>query len=243
MRFPMTCLALTALALVPVTRAAEKPADKTPLPALQGTWTLKASEAEEQANTTPIWWVIKGNTIYYGGKELARAVVDDSTKPRCLDLTFRTPKRTLEGIYAVDGDTLKICVNRSADGIKDRPAAFSTRDKPDWRLLVSERGKDRKIDDVEGLGGFVGLMIKADKEKQTVVIDAVLEDSPAKKAGLKKDDILLQVGGAEVKELVATIKITRQAKPGSELKLRIRRGDQEKDVTVKVGVLPFFQLD
>src|SRR5262249_10242075 len=157
----------------------------------------KASDLPE----TSFWWVIKGNNIYYGGQVLAKATSDDTTKPRCLDLAFRNPERTLEGIYAVEGDTFKLCVNRSADGVQERPSTFSTRDKTDWRLLVFKRDKDRKIDDVEGLGGFVGVMIQVDMKSKKVVITAALEGSPAMKAGLKKDDVLLKVGTSEATDL------------------------------------------
>ena len=246
MRFTIHCLILIALPLATTARGADEPAKKGPLAALQGTWKLTALEAdgkESDLPETPFWWVIKGNKIYYGGQELARATTDDVTNPRCIDLAFRNPERTLEGIYSADADTFKICVNRSADGVKERPTTFSTRDNPEWRLLVFKRDKERKPDDVAGLGGFVGLAIQVDMDSQKIVIASVLKDSPAMKAGLRKDDVLLQVGTVEVKDLKSVINTIRQAKPGSELMLRIRRGDKEQDVTVKVGVLPFFLLD
>ena len=99
MRYTIPCLILTALPLVTVTRAADEPDKKAPLAALQGTWKLTALEAngkESDLPETPYWWVIKGNKIYYGGQELARAKTDDSTKPRCIDLTFQTSERTLD---------------------------------------------------------------------------------------------------------------------------------------------------
>ena len=246
MRFMISCLILTALLLAPAARGADEPAKQKPLAALQGTWKLTTLEADGKASDlpeVPFWWVIKGNKIYYGGQELARAKPDDSTKPRCIDLTFQTSERTLEGIYSVEADTLKICVNKSADGVKERPSTFSTQDKSEWRLLVFKRDKERKIDDVEGLGGWVGVMIMAEKDSKKIVITAAFQGSPARKAGLKKDDILLQVGTSEAIDLQEVVKRIRQAKPGSELMLRIKRGDKEQDVTVKVGVLPFLLLD
>jgi len=44
-------------------------------------------------------------------------------------------------------------------------------------------------------------------------------------------------------DLQTTVRTIRQVKPGTELTLRIRRGEKEQDVKVKVGVLPFFLLD
>jgi uncharacterized protein (TIGR03067 family) len=235
------CLMLTTLPAGPAT-----PGRDGPLAALQGTWKLTALEADGKASDlpeVPFWWVIKGDNVYYGGQVLARATVDDMVKPPCIDLAFQNPERTLEGIYAVEADTLKICVNRSTDDVKERPSGFSTRDKPAWRLLVFQRDKDRKPDDVSGLGGFVGLVLQFDADSNKVVIRDTLKSSPAMRAGLKKDDVLVRVGAAEATDLQAVIASIRQAKPGSELMLRIKRGDKEQEATVKVGVLPFFLLD
>jgi uncharacterized protein (TIGR03067 family) len=245
MRLTVIGLILAALPTA-AARGADEPARKGPLAALQGTWKLTALEADGKASDlpeAPFWWVVKGNKIYYGGQELARATADDTTRPRCIDLAFRNPERTLEGIYAVEAGTFKVCVNRSAEGVKERPSGFSTRDKTDWRLLTFKRDKDRKTDDVAGLGGFVGLTIQVDRDSQKVVVAAVQAGSPAMKAGLKKADVLVRVGTLEVSGLPGVIKSIRQAQPNTELVLRTRRGGKEQDVTVKVGVLPFFLLD
>ena len=47
---------------------------------------------------------------------MAKLTADAATTPRCLDLTFRGPDRVYEGIYAVEGDTLKICYDPDGDG-------------------------------------------------------------------------------------------------------------------------------
>jgi S1-C subfamily serine protease len=47
------------------------------------------------------------------------------------------------------------------------------------------------------------------------------------------------VGGSDVTDLRSVIDPVRQAKPGSKLEFHIRRDGKEKDVTVKVGILPF----
>ena len=106
-----------------------------------------------------------------------------------------------------------------------------------------KRDKERKQDDLEGLAGFVGVGLQKKEDSKGLIITVVLEDSPAKKAGLMKDDVLLKVGDQEANDLKGTVSLVRQAKPGTELALRIKRGDKEKDVTVKVGVAPFFLLD
>jgi S1-C subfamily serine protease len=69
-----------------------------------------------------------------------------------------------------------------------------------------------------------------------------LDKTPAKAAGLLKDDVLLSVGGANVADLLGAINLVRKAKPGDELTLRVRRAGKEIDVKVKPTVVPFTGL-
>ena len=246
MRIAIVCLTLAPLVLVAPPRAAGDEAGKDRLAPLQGTWKVTALEADGKLTELPdvsFWWFIQGDKVRYGGQELARLTVDTTTQPRCIDLKFHNPERVYEGIYAVEDDTLKICINRVTEGVKERPGAFSTKGKPEWRLLVFKRDKERKGDDIAGLGGFVGLMIQAPGDGKPLLIAGVLRDSPAMKAGLKKDDALVRVGGVEATDLRSVITRVRQAKPGGELAVRIKRGDKEQAVTIRVGVVPFFLLD
>jgi S1-C subfamily serine protease len=127
--------------------------------------------------------------------------------------------------------------------VRERPLDFSTEDKPGRRLLVFTRVKPGEGDANDGLTGYVGVAIQARQGPQQIVIMEVVDGGPAQKAGLKKDDVLLTVGGTEATELRAVVEAIRQAKPGSELTFRVKRGDREKDINVKVGFLPFILLD
>jgi uncharacterized protein (TIGR03067 family) len=210
---------------------------------LQGTWKLVSVETEGMTND-PMGsgkpkWVIKGDKVFYGGTEIAELKPDASTSPQIIDLKFRDPERVYEGIYEVKEGTLKICLNRQSEGAKDRPGAFSTKDQSDWRLLIFEQEKDAKADPNEGLSGFVGLALKRGEDKEEVVVASPLKDSPADKAGFKKDDVILKVGGTAAADLPGAINLVRKAKPGEKLEFHIRRGKEESSITVKVGVLPF----
>src|SRR5262245_57714273 len=85
-------------------------------PNVQGAWKLQSVENDgkpmEISDNQPRW-IIKGNKVMYGGGELAVLKVVSTATPKSLDLNFAKPKRTFEGIYSVEGNTLKICVNRN----------------------------------------------------------------------------------------------------------------------------------
>jgi uncharacterized protein (TIGR03067 family) len=245
MRLTKTLFSLVAVCLVFTTSLRSARADDTPTKEtkeLQGTWKLVSVESEGMLND-PMGgkpkWVIKGDKVFYGGNEIAELKIDASTSPKIVDLKFRDPDRIHEGIYSVEKGILKICLNRMTEGAKDRPSMFSTKDQSEWRLLVFDQEKDAKSDPAEGLSGFVGLQLKNGEDNNEVVVVSPLKDSPADKAGFKKDDVILKVAGAAVADLQAAINTVRKAKPGDKLEFRIRRDKQESNITVKVGILPF----
>jgi uncharacterized protein (TIGR03067 family) len=224
--------------------AADDAQQKKVLAELQGAWKLVGREQDGKALnlTGQPRWVIRDNKVLYGGDELAVLTLDAETTPKCIDLVFTNPKRTYEGIVAVEDKTLRICYNRETEGAKDRPITFSTKDKSDWRLLVFERDEAKDVDKYEGISGFVGLMIRQDQDKNEVVVVDALAGGSAKKAGLEKDDIIISIDNTKAANLQAVIQTLRQCKPGSEVMFTIKRMDQTKEIKVKVGIVPF-QMD
>ena len=213
---------------------------------LEGTWKLSKLEVdgrEAELGDRPLVWVIQGDKVLYGGEELAVLAKDGSTNPKTLDLKFASPRRTYEGIYSVDKETLTICVNSKTEGVKERPHLFSTEGKPEWRLLVFKKGKTTDTGSIDQLPGFVGMMISFDKDTNEVLIQGVLKNSPAEKAGLKKDDVLLKVAGGAATDIQTVVKTTRKFVPGTEIEMRLKRDGKAIDVKLKVGMLPFVLLD
>jgi uncharacterized protein (TIGR03067 family) len=209
---------------------------------LQGCWKLVSVETDGKA-ANPVGGgrprvVIKGDTVYYGGEAIIRLTADPSTSPRVIDLKFRDPDRVYEGVYVIEKDTLKVCLNGRADA-KDRPGAFSTKDQADWRLLVFEREEAAPANPSDGATAFAGVQLRADEDTKDVLVEAPIKGSPAEKAGLKKGDVILKVGAAAATDLEGTVKAVRQAKPGEKLDFQVRRGGKEMTVTVTVGVFPF----
>lgn len=218
---------------------------KKELAELQGVWRLIGFEVDGQEaylqEHKQLRWVIKGDKVLYGGDEFAKLTVDPATTPRCLDLARVKSERIHEGIYKLDNDRLKICVGVATEGVKERPVRFDNKGIDKFRTMLFVR--DKPGTELEGAAGFVGVQLRADENTKEIQIVDTIKDSPAQKAGLKKDDILLKVGDTATGDLQATVDLVRQLKPGSDAILRVRRAGKEQDITVKVGVAPIVFLE
>jgi uncharacterized protein (TIGR03067 family) len=235
------CLGMLAFSSVAV---AQDPAKS--FQELQGTWKLLAVTENGVVREFPdhqFIWVITGKKVHYGGEHLATLSIHIGESPRPIDIEFQQPKHTNEGIYKLEDDKLTLCVNAQPGDAKDRPADFETKNFANRKLLIFERIKDRTGDPTEGLGGFVGVAIRADADTKTLIIDNVLKNSPAEMAGLMKDDVLRKVDGIDASDLLSVVKLIRRAKPKSDLVLRVARAGKDQDITIKVGVLPFHILE
>ncbi|MEN3045768.1 MAG: S1C family serine protease [Candidatus Hydrothermales bacterium] len=92
--------------------------------------------------------------------------------------------------------------------------------------LIKERGKVYE--------GFLGILVDF-KEGEGIKINKVLRDSPAEKAGLKEDDIIVSYNEKKywnVKDFINDVKSTPS---NSEVKMEIKRDGKIKSIIVKVG--------
>jgi len=218
---------------------------KKELAEMQGVWRIIGFEVDGKEaylqEHKQIRWVIKDDKVLYGGDEFAKLSLDPAANPKCLDLGFVKSKRVHEGIYKLDKDRLKICVGVMTEGVKERPLKFDNQGIDKYRTMLFVR--DKPGTELEGAAGFVGVQLRIDGKTKEIQIVDTIKDSPAEKAGVKKDDFLLKVGSDAAEDLQQTIKLVQQLKPGSNAILRVRRADKEQDITVKVGVAPFLFLE
>jgi serine protease Do len=71
-----------------------------------------------------------------------------------------------------------------------------------------------------------------------VIVIKVLPGSPADEAGLQPGDIILAVNGKKIKD-VSDLQFTiMKTKPGTEVKLKVLRGEKTLTLTVKIGEMP-----
>lgn len=97
-------------------------------------------------------------------------------------------------------------------------------------------GQVRAEDEPEG---SIGIQIKIEGGKIEVV--EPIKDSPADKAGIKTGDILVKINDHKVKDNVEqddlqdTVKEIVKHKPGTKIKVTVKRGDKEMEIEVTVG--------
>ena len=158
--------------------------------------------------------VIADDQVLYGGEFLAALRNYPELTPKGLDLTFREPKQEYEGIYVIEKDRLKVCLNTRAEGPKERPSDFTAKDKPNLRVFNFQR-----LSPDDGPGpqkGFVGMALGLEGNELEVAIQSVIPNSPAEKAGLKAGDIVLSVGDERAQDLQITVDAVRRTMPAAK---------------------------
>jgi serine protease Do len=84
---------------------------------------------------------------------------------------------------------------------------------------------------IAGPGGYHGIVFVPDVVERTPpFVDDVRPNSPAAKAGLRSDDLIVYVEGEPVASIKAFQEYIRKTQPGMQLKIEVRRG--EKLVTI-----------
>jgi uncharacterized protein (TIGR03067 family) len=125
-------------------------AAKKDLAAMQGVW--KVVELAEKGaqlpdkELKPVQMVIDGPmmTLSDDGKFREEVILrlDPSQKLKAVDLVYtKGPNlgKLERGIYSIEGDVLKICVNETKDGA--RPTAFLSTKDNNWSVAVLKRVK------------------------------------------------------------------------------------------------------
>jgi uncharacterized protein (TIGR03067 family) len=123
----------------------EKPADDKAR--LQGAWAMVASTFDGRPTAAEV--VKKRKMIFQADeliavidgarKEPLKITLDPGKKPRQIDLARPGGRGTALGIYALDGDELKLCYSEPGG---DRPTEFASRAGGRVYLIVLKREKE-----------------------------------------------------------------------------------------------------
>src|SRR5215210_3460420 len=68
-----------------------------------------------------------------------------------------------------------------------------------------------------------------------VGVTQVIKDSPAEKAGLRKDDVILRIEGENVSSVRRLNRLVSEMAPDQSVKLSFSRGGSEQEVTATIG--------
>jgi membrane-associated protease RseP (regulator of RpoE activity) len=68
-----------------------------------------------------------------------------------------------------------------------------------------------------------------------VGVTRIVKDSPAEKAGLRKDDVILRVDGENISSVRKLNRIVSELAPDQSVKITVSRGGSEQEVTATIG--------
>lgn len=99
------------------------------------------------------------------------------------------------------------------------------------RVVSGFRSPDRRVAH-PAIGAFFGSAPRGGAS-----VEAVMSNSPAERGGLRVGDVILRVGDRPIADQYQMVALIFQQSPGTTLRLTIRRGDREIELTVQVGIL------
>ena len=122
-------------------------------------------------------------------------------------------------------------------------ATHSFAAQPEW--LMSVKSKEKR-------GGWLGVSIQDMtprlarsmdlKATEGALVSDVVDDSPAEKAGIKDEDIIVEYNGKKIAGADDLYDAVRESKSGSSVPVVIIRKDERKVLTATVGELPKREL-
>lgn len=80
----------------------------------------------------------------------------------------------------------------------------------------------------------LGVTLNTNKESEGLSIGKVYKDSGASEAGLESGDMILEADGVPVKSMEELQVVLKEKEPGDTLKLKIKRGDEERAYDVEL---------
>ncbi len=106
--------------------------------------------------------------------------------------------------------------------------------------------KNQLMDGGKVTRGYLGIRIQDltpelgeffDIEGGGIVINDVETDSPAERAGLRPDDVVIKMNGADVGDVAAFRNRVANTPPGTDMKLTLVRDGERRTLTVRTGTL------
>lgn len=162
----------------------------------------------------------------YGNNNIKNAsVISGILQSDKLTTKINTIKSKIEKEYLRDYDENELtewAVKGYVAGLNDIYSEYFTADE------MAEYSADT-------LGEYLGIGVYITKNTETnqIVIYGTIKDSPAEKAGLQTNDILIEVDGKKVNgDNYSDITTKIKGKEGTKVKLKVQRGEEEKEFEI-----------
>ena len=84
-----------------------------------------------------------------------------------------------------------------------------------------------------GTGPYIG--VEGDMNSQAAKIACVLPDTPARKAGIKPGDVIVEFAGKPVDDFASLQLLVNDSQPGDEVDLKVRRGEETVELKLVIG--------
>jgi PDZ domain-containing secreted protein len=102
--------------------------------------------------------------------------------------------------------------------------------------MQKEIEKDFMVIPSKETRGFLGVV--TEEEDSKLVVDQVVPNSPAEKAGIKEDDVIAEINGTAVTTPAELIDALKNTKPGDVANFKILSGSAEKTTDITLGEVP-----
>ncbi len=127
-------------------------------------------------------------------------------------------------------DPVKPAVDPKATETKGDLSEFQTLDKASTTTARAANSAS------QGQSGYLGVHVVTSPQGK-IVVDDVAIDSPAAKAGLQKNDVIVKVVDQEVQNADVFRETLLSHKPGDPVKLAILRQDKPQELTATLGAI------
>ena len=89
--------------------------------------------------------------------------------------------------------------------------------------------------------GYLGVNCSSDQELGGLVVQQVTDDSAARRAGIRKGDVIVSINDRPLLLVEQLLRELRQHKAGEQVDLIIRRGEEKISLQAKLGVYAMFE--
>ena len=152
------------------------------------------------------------------------------------------------GVFVKDMERLKKGdvwgkLSKLMPGMNDPEEADEPRPRPNRRDRSEDRSEPParvEPDDAAPTQNkvYLGVQLEALENNGGVQVVEVADGSPASKAGIELEDVIIKVDGKSVTENADIVEKVRSAKAGDKFKLTVKRGGSEKQVEVTLSSAP-----